>query len=671
MGLKLWLVALLCALMLLPADLPSVWQPHPSRAVVMARETMKTYTGQPVPRATPWRWQNPLPHGNTISALACPDSRTCYAVGSVTIMVSHDGGQTWRTTYDKQNGLLQSLSCPNSVTCYAIGYLGGAGNTIIGTVDGGQTWRRLRTGQEPPLNDITCPTRTVCYASGPYADALLTTRDGGQTWSSRTLTWKVVSLSCPGVDVCYGPLDTALVTSPPPSVAVTTDGGATWLIHPVGIAKRSGAQLGSVACVSATICSVIAYGGVVDVPFIVRTNDGGRSWVQRPFPANTFFRAGSLTCPTALVCFLAGDNGTLRSVLLSTIDGGRTWTRRQPLPANPMTIGCAGPSHCIAAGPAGTVVRTSDGWATRVKETRNAVPGPVTSVYFALHALACPSRTVCYAVGDSQSVVKMTNGNGRWSAVPRPRVSAPLTMLACPGVMICYAGTEHRGVVSTRNGGRTWSSVLEPGMSAVACPSSSVCYAGGHRGAMQVTHNGGRTWIKEHTPLTGRNYLVQQIRCPTTSICYVAAIGPSEPPPHPTGNIGAIVSTRDSGRTWSHTNTDPSPFSLACRSAVDCVALVWPFSDTPASPALLTHDGGRTWQKRGVLPAGAWRDITCATRTTCYLVGLSGAVEITLDGGQTWRRQETPTLNMVNAVRCVAPTSCYAVGQYGTILSTT
>jgi hypothetical protein len=240
MGLKLWLVALLCALMLPPADLPSVWQPHPSRAVVMARETMKTYTGQPVPRATPWRWQNPLPHGNTISAVACPDSRTCYAVGSVTIMVSHDGGQTWRTTYDKQNGLLQSLSCPNSVTCYAIGYLGGAGNTIIGTVDGGQTWRRLRTGQEPPLNDITCPSRTVCYASGPYADALLTTRDGGQTWSSRTLPWKVVSLSCPGADVCYGSLDTALVTSPPPSVAVTTDGGATWLIHPVGIAKRSG-----------------------------------------------------------------------------------------------------------------------------------------------------------------------------------------------------------------------------------------------------------------------------------------------------------------------------------------------------------------------------------------------------------------------------------------------
>jgi len=216
MRLKPWLVALLCALMLLPANLPSAWQPHPSRAVVLARETAPTHAGQSVPRAKPWRWQNPLPHGNTMSAVDCPDSTTCYAVGSVTIMVSHDGGRTWRTTYDKQDGVLQALSCPDSSTCYAIGYDGGAGNTIIGTRDGGQTWRRLRTGQEPPPYNISCPSHSVCYVSGPYLDALLTTRDGGQTWSSRTLLWKVVSLSCPGADVCYGPLDTALVTSPPP-----------------------------------------------------------------------------------------------------------------------------------------------------------------------------------------------------------------------------------------------------------------------------------------------------------------------------------------------------------------------------------------------------------------------------------------------------------------------
>ncbi len=670
MGLRLWPIAFLCALVVLPADLPSVWQPFPSRAVALARETIKTNVRQSVPSGTPWHWQNPLPHGNAISAMACPDSTTCYAVGSVTIMLSHDGGQTWRTTYDTQDGFLQALSCPNSLTCYAIGYYGGAGNTIIGTVDGGQTWQRLRTGREPPPYNITCSTSRVCYVSGPYLNALLITRDGGQTWSSRTLPWKVVSLSCPGADVCYGPLDTALVTSPPPSVAVTTDGGATWIIHPVGLAKRSGAQLGSIRCASATTCSVIAFGGGTDAPSILKTNDGGRSWVRKYLPANMYLRGGSLTCATAAVCFLVGDNGTLRSVLLTTIDGGRTWQRQRPLPANPVTIECPDRSHCIAAGAAGTILRTSDGWATRITESRNAVSGPVTSLSFGLRALACPSRTVCYAVGDAQSVVKMTSGNGRWSAMPRPRVSAPLTSLACPGVTICYAGTEHNGVVLTRNAGRNWSAALQPGMSVVACPSSRVCYAGGRRGALQVTRNGGRTWSGEHSPLSGRNYLIRLIRCPTTSICYAAAIGPSEPPPHPTSNIGAILSTRDGGRTWWRTNTDPYPFSLACRTAVDCVALVWPFSDTPASPALLTHDGGRTWQQRGLLPAGTWHDITCANRTTCYLVGLSGAVEITQDGGQSWRRQETPTLNTLNAVRCVAPTGCYAVGQYGTILST-
>src|SRR5437588_11679120 len=53
-----------------------------------------------------WHWQNPLPHGNSLSSIACLGARTCYAVGSGTVMVSHDGGRTWSSTFDPAGGTL-------------------------------------------------------------------------------------------------------------------------------------------------------------------------------------------------------------------------------------------------------------------------------------------------------------------------------------------------------------------------------------------------------------------------------------------------------------------------------------------------------------------------------------------------------------------------------------
>src|SRR5436305_490372 len=112
-------------------------------AVSLVAVPVRAQSVPPPPAATPWYWQNPLPHGNPLSAASCPDAATCYAVGSATTEVSHARGQ-WSVNLDKSLGTLTALSCPDSATCFALSNVGPNVGAILGTTDGGQMWTRLR-----------------------------------------------------------------------------------------------------------------------------------------------------------------------------------------------------------------------------------------------------------------------------------------------------------------------------------------------------------------------------------------------------------------------------------------------------------------------------------------------------------------------------------------------
>jgi len=625
-----------------------------------------------------WHWQNPLPQGNSLVAASCPDLHTCYTVGSGTLMVSHNNGQSWSVVFDKKDGEFSALSCPDRLTCYAIANTGPNATAILGTKDGGATWARLWQGQMG-LDHLTCPSITVCYAVGGYPGKILMTKNGGRSWATVVPTFRPVDIACPDTNVCYAPLGTGLITSPAPSVAVTTDGGTSWTVRPVGLAKGT-AQLIAIRCVSAATCIMIANGNLtMDYrSFPLRTQDGGMTWQQRKFPLNVFDRGAVLTCPTEVVCYAAGSKGSPTGDLISTSDAGRTWIRKKSLPFVPTGIACNSARHCIVSGNGGALVRTGTGWATQALAMYNAVPRSIANLDPSMHAVTCPTRTVCYAGGDYGALVKTTNGGTQWVAIPPPLNprwrGAPVTTLACPSSTVCYRGSyltypRRATVLNTHDGGRTWSSTPGAGLTVVACPGRLICYAGGLRSMMQVTRNDGHTWRPQQTPLSGQQYDIQHLVCPTTRICYATAVGPSEPPPHPRSNVGAILDTNDSGRTWHRTLTDPFPFALACRTSRDCVALVDGDLVNGTVPTLVTHDGGRTWHKQNVLPPGSWKAMTCLDRNTCYLAGDNGAVGVTRNGGQTWQQEQTPTFNNLDAIRCAGFNACYAVGQFSAILA--
>jgi len=592
-------------------------------------------------------------------------------------MVSLDAGRTWASPTDRRYGQIIALACPARRTCYAISNIGTAVSTIIGTTDGGTTWTELHPSGNALLGAISCPSPTTCFATGRYAGRVLRTTDGGRSWSRIRVDFRPADLFCPTTRVCYAPIDTSLIHSPPPSVAVSIDGGRSWALRPVG----AQAQLWDARCVSATTCYVIAFAGQFgDTPLVLKTRDGGRAWEKRAFPAGTYFRGGALACPTVEVCYLAGDNGTLSGILLATFNGAGSWIRRKPFTSLPSGLACTAPGRCVAVGVGGNIERTVNGWAAWTEETHNAARDLANLQRpLSLRAIACPSPAMCFAAGDLSSFLTTADSGRQWrndsAGLMRRHLTADFSTLACPTPRTCFAGTVAQyppgsgaQVYLTRDGGKTWSANPGRGFAVVACPSATICYAGGQRGAVRVSRDGGRTWTGEHTPLAGKQYTIVHMACPTTVVCYGAAIGPSEPPRHPSSNIGALLSTADGGRTWSRTSTDPFPIALACRTPIDCFALL---SLTYHPENLITHDGGRSWSPYTPLPSAIWSSLNCVDRDTCYAVGSSGNIAVTRDGGSTWSQETTPTFNTLSGVQCVSRESCFAVGGLGTILNRT
>ena len=105
-------------------------------------------------------------------------------------------------------GGIESFACPSTSTCFATGFNG----AVITTADGGTTWTDTASppaGTWPSIIGIACPTTTTCVATadGSYGAAdVISTTDGGASWSSQTLPGRTAYLhgiACPSASTCY------------------------------------------------------------------------------------------------------------------------------------------------------------------------------------------------------------------------------------------------------------------------------------------------------------------------------------------------------------------------------------------------------------------------------------------------------------------------------------
>lgn len=273
-----------------------------------------------------------------------------------------------------------------------------------------------------------------------------------------------------------------------------------------------------------------------------------------------------IQCFSETSCLAIGTTdmyGANKPILISTSDGGVTWSPL-PVPAAPLSdVSCPGTDICIGHSTAGYFVGTTDGGQTWTKLS-SGFQG-----YF--EAMTCPSTSVCYALmGESAYITR--DGGKTWQE-HGGNLSTDLQAIACPSITVCYAVGENGHINSTADGGATWKvgpSLIAETLRDISCPDVSTCYAVGGVSSKVIikTDDGGVTWrVLPSVPNPGWGQTLNGVACVDTMTCYV------------TGDSATVGSTTDGGNTWNTealpsvfdiSMVDPGYFGVACPSMNVC-----------------------------------------------------------------------------------------------------
>ncbi len=404
--------------------------------------------------------------------ISCWSAEGCMATGlsPTHVLVTADGGSRW-VSDALPPGVLHGLgvTCPLAVTCVVVGTSTG-GYVAASSTDAGGSWSALGSVAQMPgapedsFGGLQCATASACLvAPDRLAPSLYATSDGGATWRAAPppfgrppLDW----VACPTARHCVAVGEGDAMWS--------LTGGRTW--YRAATPPPPQAIIESVACPVAALCLATGAGVAAgrQVGILYRSTNEGRTWVRVALPAGTSV-VQTVACSSASSCFLGGDLGLLRST-----DGGTTWSAPMITPATaphvfPTSISCGTAMTCLAVGASDegnhTVLSTTDGGATW---TTSSLPA---SILFAW-SVACNSATHCVTagmsdswngVGELETLVTSTLG-ASWSAPFDYGVGVLPQGLACHGndclLSSGYLASHDQltlGLLdSSTDGGATW-----------------------------------------------------------------------------------------------------------------------------------------------------------------------------------------------------------------------
>jgi photosystem II stability/assembly factor-like uncharacterized protein len=322
-------------------------------------------------------------------------------------------------------------------------------------------------------------------------------------------------LACAGA-TCYG--SGAFGT-----LLKSTDGGATWR----GIVTGITPDLPRVRLIGGSSDLVVTGGGCA----VRRSDDGGESFSRLPFtPSDRSCPAGvaALAFPSASVGYLVLSNASV----LSTADGGRTFSRKTAVPGGPVTdILCTSDTSCFATA-GGSIQRSTDSAGSWTQVSSGSPP---------LNGLELADPTTLYAVGNALTVLKSTDGGAMWTK--KNVAGAPagdLVSIRCAGAAACLIATRRGNqILRTTDGGATFSSVVPStdATSAVEFASATRAIAAGALGSAEISNDSGATWIAVGSRVAGTFSVLDAV---SPSVAYAG------------GRDGVLARTIDGGQSWKN-----------------------------------------------------------------------------------------------------------------------
>lgn len=615
---------------------------------LVAMAFLLTTLGVFAPRAAAAGWVGqvaavpPEPNGE-LTAVSCPTSQWCAAVGSFTDrsyrvrpLFETFNRRRWRRARSTDwpdfsappstaSGSFRAVSCASSVACVAVGSTGynprTSGFSTLAARWNGRTWSAMPAPAGYVTDAVSCVSKRVCVAVGEGA-----ARWDGRRWTAEWvpdpsgLGVRLTSVSCPGPKECLAAGE-ADASGNGVGVLERWD-GTRWSVVGAPLGEDSGLDSSSatVSCASASRCVAI-----VRQATYANSSDSGTSswfadvwnghiWSTRSAPA-----AQSISCVTGL-CATVGDGPP-------AVLERRGWhiDRSARSPQFQTSVSCANARRCVGVG---------------------AAPPP----------------------GPPQTGVLVTTPAGiRWNGSRWSR--------ATPAAGAGSQPSELRGIACA---------------SAQACMAVGVIYSNAAATPLSETWTG-RGWRLASPPVPTGGGVLESVSCISPHDC--VAVGYSlAGVPNGLGR-GALVEAWN-GSWWSSQPTPPLAgqvelHSVSCTSPTNCVAvgLQSPLLDQIRQPLIERWNGAgwtidqqaSTYAPCGtgcVDPSRTLAAVACASALACEAVGSTSTNQSTTTFAESWNGTDwttTPTANparapldnALTAVSCTTPTACVAIGSGG------
>jgi photosystem II stability/assembly factor-like uncharacterized protein len=369
------------------------------------------------------------------------DANQGFAVGAAgTIVRTTNGGSTWTkitpTGTAATTALLTSIVFPTPQT----GWIAGAGGTLRVTRNGGlqaTQWSVVSSPVTSDLLDLACvPGKETFGAAVGAAGVALRTTDG-QTWtrggtSTSAATWRAIE---------WFNVDNGWVVGTGGEMLRTSDGGRSWIRLPNGPGELWDVQFLSAS--TGWACGANAA--------LLKTTNGGTNWTTVTTPASSTTLFYTLRFVDGQVGWLAGTKGAI----LKTANGGGAWTVVNPPVANAIYWGMDWSTNGLVGclvGAGALIVRSGDGGTTWTKIL------PPSGVVDALYSVRLGQAGLGVAVGAKGLILRTTDGGMTWTKVTSG-VTADLRAVDFSGPNTVWAAGLDGVVLRSTNGGVTWSAV--------------------------------------------------------------------------------------------------------------------------------------------------------------------------------------------------------------------
>jgi len=464
----------------------------------------------------------------------------------------------------------------------------------------------------------------------------------------------------------------------PSELLSTTDGGQVWTARTIPPADG---QMQAVSFTSATsgwaVSLLSADAGNGWTPLILHTANGGKSWTAETVPASVVY-VSSIDFANAHHGWVAAQTSGDDPAVAATSDGGQQWSLQTlPLPAGfgmVTSIAFTSARDGWAAGEvngAPFILDTTNGGTTWTSET---VPAGVTRISQIATAGADAWAVAASGSAETTDTLISSQGGGAWEVQSAP-VTDELDGVAFSSAEDGWAtGFDISGsavVLETIDGGGSWTvdssfqGVTSPAAVAASGDSAWVLGTGQCGGAMiSGTVGGGTSWQPQLAMAPALNDLTG-LAFPTRSTGWTLAGACGDQP----------LQTSDAGSVWTPA---PFPFSIQTQAVAFPDSLHgWVLGDTVSGTYLYaTANGGSSWLAQTLpdAPTQGYYSLTFADDLHGWALGNSpeGAVMAgTVDGGGQWNSENIPGGLNLTAMTAAGASDVWAVGGYSTGLVTT